>query len=267
MDAAEGSTKPATEEIRKLQKLVMKDSGGAPATPLAPGRHRREAGDSICRALLDPQGMPLSEALGLVNRMRQQTADFGLRLLRCAAQMRESGTDPDPRRLLTLLSHAQGGARIAHALIPYMRSPDPQVRSKAALLIARSGLNPEWALRQLKDPDPRVRANVVEGIGASPEPRRFLEALRRAAQDPHHRVATTALIVLFHLGEETAAEALRQMASHPDPRFRAAAAWAMGQVGDAQFEPVLQTLRRDPHHAVRFCALRTLVRRNGRRAS
>jgi HEAT repeat protein len=267
MDAAEGDVKPATEEIQRLQKLALKDSGGAPGSQVAPRKRRREAVDSTCRALLDPQGPPLTEALRLARQMRQETTDLSLRLLRCAAEMRESGTDPDPRRLLALLSDAPGGARLAYALIPYMRSADPQIRSKAALLIARTGFSLQWALRQLEDPDPRVRANVVEGIGASPEPRRFLGALRRAARDPHHRVATTALIVLVRLGAQTAAEDLREMASHPDPRFRAAAAWAMGQVGAAQFEPVLQTLRRDPHHAVRFCALRALVRRNGRRSS
>lgn len=267
MDAAEGNPKPASEAIQKLQKLVMKDSGGAPTARNASGEPRRETPDLLCRALLDPQGPPLSQAIRLAHRMREETPDLGLRLLRCAAEMRESGTDPDPRRLLTLLCQAQGEVRVAYALMPYMRSADPQVRSKAALLIARSGLNPEWALRQLKDPDPRVRANVIEGIGSSPEPRRFLEALRQAARDRHHRVATTALIALFRLGEESAADALREMASHPDSRFRAAAAWAMGQIGAAQFEPVLQTLRRDPHHAVRFCALRALVRHKGRRAS
>jgi hypothetical protein len=267
MDAAEGNLiKPSNEKLGEPEKPAPEDFRFfSPRQPDAAGQRRRETVDATCRVLLDPQGPPLTEALKLARQMRQEIPDFSLQLLRCAAEMRRSGGNPDPRRLLALLSHTQASAEVASALIPYMKNPDPQARSKAALLIARSGFSPEWALRQFEDPDPRVRANVVEGIGASPEPRRFLDVLRLAAHDPHHRVASTALTVLVRLGEETAADALREMASHPDPRFRAAAAWAMGQVGAVPFEAVLETLRRDPHHAVRFCALRALIRRNGRR--
>ncbi|MCS6951732.1 MAG: HEAT repeat domain-containing protein [Bryobacterales bacterium] len=196
----------------------------------------------------------------------QRNVDLSFQLLRCAAQMRESGVEPEPRRLLAVLSQAHSHAPITYAVLPYMRSSDPRVRSQAARLIARSGASLEWTLRHLADPDARVRANIVEGIAASPEPRRLLEALRRAAQDPHHRVATTALVVLIRLGEEAASDTLRKIAAHPDPRFRCAAAWAMGELGRQEFEPLLRGLREDPSHAVRFCALRALIRYR-RRAS
>lgn len=230
-------------------------------------RPRRENPESICRTLLDPAGPPLAEALKIARQARHGDTDLGLQILRCAAQMRESGIELEPHRLLAVLSQAHTSSRIAHALIPYMRSSDPRVRSRAALLIARSGPSLDWTLRHLADPDARVRANVVEGIAGSAEPRRFVEALRRAARDPHHRVATTALIALVRLGEEDAAASLEEMARHPEPRFRCAAAWAMGELGRAQFEPVLQSLRSDPCHTVRFCALRALIRHKRRRAS
>jgi hypothetical protein len=55
------------------------------------------------------------------------------------------------------------------------------------------------------------------------------------------------------------------MATHEKPKFRATAAWTMGQTGDAQFLPVLEKLTHDLYAPVRESAARG-IQQIGKRA-
>ncbi len=68
----------------------------------------------------------------------------------------------------------------------------------------------------------------------------------RAAEDPHHRVAANALVGLYQQGDPASVAGLAGMIRRPDLASRAAAAWAMGRIGDPRFIPLLQSTRRLP---------------------
>ena len=84
--------------------------------------------------------------------------------------------------------------------------------------------------------------------------------LRRATKDAHNRVAANAAVGLHRIGDRAGAEALEAMAHHPDPIFRASAAWALGHLADRCFLPLAHRLRADADPKVRLLALRSLAR-------
>jgi len=159
-------------------------------------------------------------------------------------------------RILRILEQSSAARRLGPMLVQLLRLPDPAIRSKVALLLGRSTQDIRWALA---DRDPRVRANAVEAIWGvdSKEARRTLWSM---AGDPNNRVAGNALLALHRLGEPKAAEDLTAMARHQSPRFRATAAWVMGQTQDATFREVLQGLEADADENVRRNARLALAR-------
>jgi HEAT repeat protein len=125
------------------------------------------------------------------------------------------------------------------------------------MIMCQTGSNPLLVERQLRSPDPRVRANAVESLWtvATPASRGLLEY---ATQDVHHRVALNALVGLFMQGDANALERMKVHASQGTPAFRIAAAWALGLTGKAEAWHTLDALRHDPVEQVRESALRAL---------
>jgi HEAT repeat protein len=157
--------------------------------------------------------------------------------------------------VLRLLSEHSDGSRLVPGLMPLIRSADSRLRARAALLIARGTRSEALAAQLLTDPDPRVRANVLEGIAdwlSGPQ------LLRESIRDPHHRVVTTAAVALERHDPEEAARVLRACAENGDWRFRAAAAWAIGQARLAALADVVERLRQDAETPVRWNALRAI---------
>lgn len=118
----------------------------------------------------------------------------------------------------------------------------PRVRSALALASGRLAALARLGESLFEDPDPRVRANVIESLwGRSDD-----EALARfqaALQDSHPRPAANACVGLYLAGRAEAVRELSLLAAHPEPRFRAAAAWAMGRTGHPRFLPLLAEMR------------------------
>jgi HEAT repeat protein len=158
-------------------------------------------------------------------------------------------------RVLRLLGRISSGTRLVASLLPLLNSEDEQIRAQAALLIARGRPNTAWALEMLKDPNPRVRANVVEGSEGWCRSREFLE---QAMHDRHHRVVCNAIVNLYSLAPKRARSALEMVAERSDPLFRAAAAWACGAIGSPELSDLAVRLRSDPHPSVRWNALRAI---------
>ena len=67
-------------------------------------------------------------------------------------------------RLLDVLHVISSGPRLMQILGHLTRHPDERVASKAALLVACRLRNHDWVRTQFESADPRVRANVVEGL-------------------------------------------------------------------------------------------------------
>jgi HEAT repeat protein len=141
--------------------------------------------------------------------------------------------------------------------LPIYRKSDPVLQAKAALMLARANVNTDLLLELMTNPDSRVRANVVEGH--QPKAPDY-EILQRAIEDSHHRVVCNALVIMADIRPQVAARILRKLTASPDRKFRAGAAWAIGQCAHLQLTSELNLLRTDPHPNVRFNALRSLVK-------
>jgi HEAT repeat protein len=168
--------------------------------------------------------------------------------------------DLNDRLLQTLDALVETGdlLKLLPVIAPFVHHPDPQVRSKAVLVIGRASRNMELFERALDDPNDRVRANAVESMWGIPST--YAAALlRRATKDAHNRVAANAAVGLHLIGDRAGAEALEAMANSPDPMFRASATWAFGKLADPCFLSAAQRLRGDPDPKVRHLALRSLA--------
>lgn len=217
--------------------------------------------NAIAQALLDPERYTMQEALERARTEAKADPLLDVRLLELHSGADGAAQRGHLARLFALIDEVSDGTRIVHGLMPYARpGHPPRIRSKAAWIIARGVRNLEWPIRQLDDPDSRLRANVVEGVATWAAGDKAIEFFRQAAKDPHHRVACNALLALCRLGDPDAPEMLETLASHPAPEFRAAAAWAMGQTRDPRFLPTLRQFWDKSEPATRSTALRAMVK-------
>jgi len=139
------------------------------------------------------------------------------------------------------------------------------VRSRAAMLIARSGKNSAFVARLMLDPDPEVQAAVVEALwnlGAA-EARPLLLA---AVRSRNSRVAANAVLGLYRLGDVASIGLMLEMARQTDSGFLETAIWAMGEAGDPRFLPFLMDRFQRSAGPERMAVLRSLgcIRRKER---
>ena len=166
---------------------------------------------------------------------------------------------PEIHRLMDVLAEISDGVRILPSLMALTRVSNPYLQSKAVLMIGRLNHSVKWVQSRLGESDSRVRANAVEALwGVDTEEARNL--LRSAARDGNNRVAGNALVALHRLGDCWAIPELLGMASHESRRFRATAAWVMGETGDPRFTKVLGRLVGEPHAGARTRAFAALGR-------
>ena len=102
-------------------------------------------------------------------------------------------------RALDIVGTITEGDRIRHQLVILRRIRDPRVQSKLTLILARRVRDTEWLEQQFEDPDPRVRANVVEGLWDAADSEEKKALLWRATHDPHNRVLGNALVGLVRM--------------------------------------------------------------------
>jgi hypothetical protein len=212
--------------------------------PLAdPERFSREQAVNACRALmrLDPQfDIRLAQLAP-----RRGGERFGL------------GTGAI-LRLLDILNEISVGARLVFTLNHLTKHPNPQVASKAVLLMGNRIQNPAWVENRILSADARTRANVVEALWGRRESwarRVVCEAL----EDPNNRVAGNALMALHFLGDAKFATLATRMLADERPAFRQTAAWVMGRSGEPGFLEVLRGARADPSADVRRSVTRALI--------
>jgi HEAT repeats len=183
-----------------------------------------------------------------------------VRLARLAPGRHENAHGLAPEvvlRLLDILHVISPGPRLIQILGHLTRHPDERVASKAALLIACRLRNHDWVRVQFESPDPRVRANVVEGLWGVDMP--FVRKwLWDALKDENCRVAGNALFALDLLHEPAAGQLAEQMLGDARPEFRRTAAWLMGRMAKPGFAECLQQAADDQDPDVREAIARTL---------
>jgi HEAT repeat protein len=161
-------------------------------------------------------------------------------------------------RLLDILHVISSGPRLIQVVAHLAHHPDERVASKAAMLIGRRLRNHNWVLGRFESQDPRIRANVVEGLWGvdTPFARKWLwDALK----DENCRVVGNALMALHLLREPAAAELVERMLGDARPPFRRTAAWLMGKIAKPEFEDSLRQAVRDEDPGVRQAVKRALA--------
>jgi HEAT repeat protein len=218
--------------------------------------------DAALARLCDPTVTSRDEAVTVVKSLCESDPGLDTRLVRLLpgrnARAVASSSFAIAERILDLLEAARASARVLPALAHLLGDPDPRLRSRATLLMGRRVKNTQLAEERMREPNARVRANAVESLWNRGGDVGSL--LRFAAGDPNNRVAGNALLGLYRANDPDAAERILAMAAHPDPRFRATAAWVIGQTGSAEFLPLLEHLSRDLYASVRRNAARSIRR-------
>lgn len=214
-------------------------------------------------SLIDPRLLPLDAAISFAKRWVAYDAMLDIKLLHMGFPT-DGGAVCDidivrARRVLALVNELPASRHILFPLVSLLRSPDAQVRSKAATLYGRTSRNAEWVRGRLGEADARVRANAVESLWGE-DSDAAQAVLKEASRDRHHRVAANAWVGLDQIGARDVIANLKKMAESEDPMARAAAAFAMGRTGHAEFKAMLARMLKDSSPHARSQALRALVR-------
>jgi hypothetical protein len=190
----------------------------------------------VARAVSDPEILSLPDAVRLARAAAKLDDRLDDKLLtRLTGPPRDwPGGVPETEiaQVLEVVDEISGCRRLVMPLMKFLKLPQKQLRSKAVKLIARASQNPDWAEMLLKDADPRVRANLIDGIALQNGPQIDI-LLRKAATDSHHRVAVTALLGLCQRGDQSSCERIQKLALEGDDAHRLAAEWALRQLDPA----------------------------------
>ncbi len=212
------------------------------------------------RGVCTPSRYSTAQSLHLIQLARKADPLIELRLARILASL-PLHSDAEIRfasRVLEVLERSPYQSATIPALRQLVQSANGHVRSKAALLIGRINRNPQWANQGLLEPDQRVSANAVESLWgvATPAAR---EAFWNAAHDTRHRIAANGIVGLYQMGDFRSVALLFQLSEMEAALSRAAAAWAMGTLGDPRYQPRLSRLMQDPDPTVKKAAFRSIA--------
>lgn len=214
----------------------------------------------ILRPLYDPTIFSREEAIRLAMILRQLDSLLGLSLASDAVENAGHLNYEEAQicgfRLVELLEEIFAGLEILQAKPVLLRHPNAKVRSKASALFARRIEHKDWTKWLEGEQDPRIRANAIESLWGEKRPW-VREVFLTASQDENNRVAGNALFGLYLLDEHEGVRLLVQLASHPNPWFRATAAWAMGRTVDVRFREILRALVRQQGPRGEKCAKRS----------
>jgi hypothetical protein len=198
----------------------------------------------LLRALSE-QGIVEQRVRDVVKALLEQDAENDLVLVRAVVEHAQSKQLPGAcaglLRVLNDLELLGDTRRIAPRLLPLLRHQDPRLRSKVVGIMGRCCRNKQWVARQLADPDPRTRANAVEGLWGLDD-QESCDLLKSAATDLNNRVVGNALLGLYRAGDRSSITEILKMAEEGLPPFRATAAWVMGESGDPRFRGALKAL-------------------------
>jgi hypothetical protein len=215
----------------------------------------------VLRPLADPERFSREQAVNACRTLMRLDPQFDVRLAQLAPRRGREGSGLGTGsilRLLDILNEISAGARLVFMLNHLTAHPNPQVASKAALLMGNRIQNPAWVEKQILSGDARLRANVVEALWGNREAwaRRIV---REALEDPNNRVAGNAVMALHFLKDPSFAALATRMLKDERPEFRQTAAWVMGRSGEPAFLDVLRGALADSSPGVRRSATRALI--------
>jgi HEAT repeat protein len=158
-----------------------------------------------------------------------------------------------------MVADITNGTRAMPVLVRMLRHASGRILSKLLLLIGKLRKEPSLFAPYTANPDPRIHANALEAMWGNTD-EVSMGLFFSGSRDNHHRVAINGLIGLHMAGRPTAIVELERLTQHECPLWRAAAAWALGQVGDeSRGGAAIRKLMSDPDPRVRGAALRATI--------
>jgi len=197
--------------------------------------------ESVRRTALDRlAGRGVELALRTFDALEDGTRHSILRILArvdreffpCIQAELRSGDAERIVRGLKILSAVDGESTLRDAIIDLTVDGNSRVRATVARSLARLADDRArgFLLRFLRDPDPRVIANAIEGIadaGYAGDRPHLLPFIDHA----NNRVRANTIEGLWRLGDRSHLGSLEAMLRDPDPRMRASGRWAANRIG------------------------------------
>lgn len=112
----------------------------------------------------------------------------------------------------------------------------------------------------LKDPDPRVRANCLEGLELLADPQ-SVPAVQPLLEDPDNRVRANAAKVLVKFDLASVQKALDSMLASPEEWMRDSATYILARIEFPGIEAYLDRALADPNPVIASKAARALARK------
>ncbi len=200
--------------------------------------------------LLNPRVASVDEAVPLAAVIKQVVNQVDIHL----AKALQGASDESALRILRLMAEVCDSNRVLPQLTRILRERGPELRSTAAFIFARYCRNTLFFENALRDPEPSVRAQALEGLIAAdyaPDP----SVLEAATVDSNPNVRVRALVSRYRLGDEDGAvNFLAAMSRDTDIGSRVATAWALGEVADHRSPRLLEDLAKDEEESVREAA-------------
>jgi hypothetical protein len=173
-------------------------------------------GQIILRAVGHPSVLSLKQAILLTQYALQADTLFDTKLLRRLLAHRlwpEEVPADEVMRTLEVLETLEEPHRLSMTLLKFSKFPDRKVQSKVAKILGRCVESNDVMEDLFQNPDARVRANLLEGLGRRDNIDPFLSIIERATKDQNTRVSSIALAIRARLGH-TGATALIRMRSN-----------------------------------------------------
>jgi hypothetical protein len=161
-------------------------------------------------------------------------------------------------RVLDVLDEISPGRRLVPVLGYLTHHPDHRIAGKATMLVARRVTNADWIRRHIAVGDPRIRANVLEGLWGLDTPY-ARQTCVESLEDGNNRVVGNAVVGLHLLREKGLDHRMIRMSLDARIGFRCTAAWLLGKIGGEEFFEQLKRLIRDDSPAVRRTALHSML--------
>jgi hypothetical protein len=240
----------------RVSALLMSEGDKSETQPLV---EALAGSEGVVELLCDPSLLDKQPSIDLAQRIAAIDSDLDSKVVLLLTGRGVKGSSPAEghvaERILEVLGAISASNRVVPMLAHLLRHPNARLRAKASLLIGRWTRNVRTAEDRLDEPDSRVRANAIEGLWGD-KTGRATSLLWRAAKDVDNRVVGNALFGLYELKDQKVIPYILTMAGHEKPKFRATAAWTMGQTGDPQFLAALEKLTHDLYALVRKSAAR-----------
>ncbi|MBL8242044.1 MAG: hypothetical protein JNM66_31755 [Bryobacterales bacterium] len=173
-------------------------------------------GQIILRAVGHPTVLNLKQAVTLTQFALQADTLFDTKLLRRLLAHRlwpEEVPADEVMRTLEVLETLEEPHRLSMTLLKFSKFPDRKVQSKVAKILGRCVESYDVMEDLFQNPDARVRANLLEGLGRREGIEPFLSIIERATKDQNTRVSSIALALRARHGH-TGATALIRMRSN-----------------------------------------------------